>query len=241
LAACGESGGVGGSTSAASPGGHGNSSTSANTSTNWAGYVVSGSAGAFSSVAGAWNVPQVSCPNGSSTGSSTWLGIGGASVSDQSLIQAGTGQDCSGGASYYAWWEIFPAPSTTLSSSSYPVQPGDPISVTIDGSAIVSWTITIKNTRANWTFTTTAPFSGSQQSAEWIEEAQLQAGTSGAGQVTLADFGHVSFSALTANGSNPGLTTADELVMVDSSNQPIATPSAPQGGNAFNVCRGSSC
>jgi hypothetical protein len=197
--------------------------------------------GAFNAVSGTWDVPSVNCPNGSSTGSSTWVGIGGAALPDESLIQAGTGQDCSSGANYYAWWEIYPVPSVTLSASSYPVQAGDPITVTIDGKASPIWTITVHNARANWTFTTSAPFLGAQQSAEWIEEAQFQAGTGGVGQASLSDFGRVSFSAATANSSNPGLTPAQALVMVDSGNHPIATPSAPRGGNAFDVCRGDTC
>jgi hypothetical protein len=56
--------------------------------------------------------------------SSSWVGIGGGcvtagcTVTDTTLIQAGTEQDVnsSGQASYYAWWELVPAPSVQISN-----------------------------------------------------------------------------------------------------------------------------
>jgi hypothetical protein len=58
-------------------------------------------------------------------------------------------------------------------------------------------------------------------------------------EATLSNFGVVHFSALTANGVNPGLTAAEAIQMVNSSDEVIANPSAPgAGGNSFDVCFG---
>jgi hypothetical protein len=241
LAACGNSSNSpnNGSTQGVgnSPSGSGSSSTIQ--STNWSGYVVTGSLGGFSQVAATWTVPAVSCPASGNTDSATWAGIGGYQATDQTLIQAGTEQDCSGGsAGYSAWWEGYPLPSTSLGSG-YPVQPGDQISVSIDSSLGLLWTIKVQDSNAGWTFSKTTPFVSAGQSAEWIEEAPLSIGNSGAAQATLSNFGKVSFSALTADGKSPGLTASDSIVMVNSSKAVQAQPSAPGGGgDSFDVCYG---
>jgi hypothetical protein len=239
LAACGNSND---NSNSGSTQGVGNSPFGSTTqSTNWSGYVVTGSLGGFTQVAATWTVPAVSCPGSGDTASATWAGIGGYQVIDQTLIQAGTEQDCSGGsAGYSAWWEGYPLPSTDLSSSSYPVQPGDQITVTIDSSLGLLWTFAIQDLNAGWTFSKTTPFVSAGQSAEWIEEAPLSISTSGTAQATLSNFGRVSFSALAADGKSPGLTSSDSIVMVNSSDAVQAQPSAPgSGGDSFDVCYGS--
>jgi hypothetical protein len=244
LSAC----GGGDSSSAPSTQGQANAASSASASGatqsgNWSGYAVLGSAAQFSSASGTWTVPAANCPSGASTASATWVGIGGDSavgtpVSDPTLIQAGSEQDCNGGPSYYAWWEILPLPSTTLDTSTYPVHPGDQMTVTLS-STLVLWTITIHDLTAGWTSTTTTPYTGSGLSAEWIEEAPQQVGAGGAGQGTLTNFGRVGFSALSANGVNPELTSNDSIDMVDSNNNILASPSAPgASGDSFSVCYG---
>jgi hypothetical protein len=211
-------------------------------STNWSGYGVTGGPLGFNQISASWRVPGSSCSGSDSTESASWAGIGGLVSTDQTLIQAGTEQDCNGGkASYYAWWEGFPAPSEDVSSSgSFPVQAGDVVTVTIDSTALLLWTITIHDATAGWTFNTTTPFVAVGESAEWIEEAPLNVGTSGTALATLTNYGRISFSALSANGANPALTEADSIEMVNSSNAVISTPSAPgSGGDAFDVCFGS--
>ena len=209
-------------------------------STNWSGYALTGSSGSFSKVEGKWTVPTVKCAASDNTASSSWAGIGGGTNSDPTLVQAGTEQDCSGGPSYYAWWEIIPLPSTTLDTQAYPVQAGDQITVTVNGSNAILWSITIKSSRG-WTFNTSTPYTAAGATAEWIEEAPLGVGTGGAGQVTLANFGRVAFSALKANGASPGLAPADRIVMVDANDGHIVanTSAAGAGGNSFAVCFGS--
>ena len=237
LAGCGGGDDGGGSSGPGSTQGQGNSSAGGQQSFNWSGYALSGGAGMFSKVQGSWTVPTVTCSDGV-TRSSTWAGIGGIN-GDQTLVQAGTEQDCNGGASYGAWWEVLPAPSATINPQTYPVGAGDHITVTADGSSTLIWALTIKNTTRGWTFNTSAPYGSSGASAEWIEEAPLSAGTGGVGQATLANFGRVAFSALTANGGNPGLSTNERVAMIDNNNHVIANPSGPGAtGNSFAVCYG---
>jgi len=222
-------------------------------STNWSGYGITGGPLGFTSVQGTWSVPAVPATK-KDTASSTWAGIGGnctdssCTGQDPTLIQAGTEQDSSAGKpTYYAWWEAIPAPSVqaggVLSSQTYPVRPGDAVTVKIDVANGAVWTIEITDMRAGhqrWTFSTTVPYSAAGLTAEWIEEAPLTAGTGGAGQIALSNFHRVGFGGLTANGNNPHLRGSEAIVLVGSSGQAIARPSAPKAsGNAFSICWGS--
>ena len=60
---------------------------------NWSGYDLTGSEGAFTAVTGCWAVPQVP-PSSEDTYSSSWIGIDG--VVNEDLIQTGTEQDGAG-------------------------------------------------------------------------------------------------------------------------------------------------
>ena len=108
-------------------------------SNNWSGYnqglLEKGKS--FSSISGTWTVPTASAHKAKEAEySSTWVGIGGGclntacSVTDNTLIQAGTEQDvaANGKASYYAWYELIPAPSTQVTLK---VAPGNRITVSI--------------------------------------------------------------------------------------------------------------
>ncbi|HZD65894.1 MAG TPA: G1 family glutamic endopeptidase, partial [Acidimicrobiales bacterium] len=162
-------------------------------STNWSGYdkgaLDTGST--FQSISGHWTVPTVSQHTpGQAESSATWIGIGGGcvnmtqgcSVTDPTLIQAGTEQDVNaqGKPSYSAWWEILPAPSI---STSMPVHPGDHMSATIKGPGV--WTITVKDLTDGQSFTQTVPYASTMDSAEWIQEAPTEIGSGGVAQATL--------------------------------------------------------
>jgi len=244
--ACALLGACGGGTSSPGSGstqGVGNASASATQSTNWSGYAITGTLGSFTRISGSWTVPATDCSGSASTASATWAGIGGFKTTDATLIQAGTEQDCdSGSPGYYAWWEGYPAASADISTSGkYPVSAGDQITVTIGSSLLLVWNISIEDQTAGWTFTTTTPFLAAGESAEWIEEAPLESSlASGSEEATLADFGGISFGALTANGASPALTAADAIDMIDAKGNIIASPSAPgASGDSFSVCYGS--
>ena len=214
-------------------GGGGGSTSFGWASSNWSGYALSSkTSGTYSSITGSWVVPSVSPSNGS-TYSSNWIGIDG--FNNSSLIQTGTEQDysSSGGAQYYAWWEILPAAETVISS--FTVQPGDNMSASVVNDGNGKWTITLTDNTENETFTTTQAYSGPAQSAEWIEEAP----TIGGHVATLANYGETTFDPGTVNGGNPGLTTHDGGVMIQHNAQ-VSTPSRPDSDtDGFNVQYGS--
>jgi hypothetical protein len=243
-ALCAACGGAGPAPVAGATQGQTNAAQPAQQSTNWSGYLQTGPAGRYRAVSGSWVVPAVDCTGAAVTASAAWTGIGGSSASDLLLIQAGTEQDCTGsGADYYAWWEAFPAPSMTaggglLGRGDFPVQPGDRISVTVDGGDLLSWKITIVNATRGWTFHHDALFVTSGDSAEWILEAPTAVGLGQTGQTTLSKFGRIGFFDLTANGQNPKLASEQRVELVDGHGAVLANPSAARGGDAFDVCYG---
>jgi hypothetical protein len=241
LCACG--GGAGTAGGSGSIQGVQNAAATGTPSNNWSGYALTGSPGGFTQISGTWTVPSPDCTSGAATSSSSWAGIGGYQSADQTLIQAGTEQDCSGGtASYYAWWEGYPQAAQEITTAgSYVVHPGDQVAVNIAVSDLVSWAISIHDVTAGWTYSTNTPFLAAAESAEWIVEAPLNVGSGGVGGSTLSDFGTVPFSNLAANGAAAALSASEAIVMVNGSNNIIAEPSAPLSkGSAFDDCYGSS-
>ena len=172
-----------------------------NTSSNWSGYAVNGAAGSVSYVAGTWTVPTVS--TSTSGYSAVWVGIDGYSSS--SVEQLGTGEDVSGGqASYYAWYEMYPAGSVTINSMT--VKPGDSMTASVAYNAtnkdfVLSITDATESTASHRdSFSITLGGSGLQRSsAEWIVEAP----SSGYGILPLDNFGTVKFTnaSATINGT----------------------------------------
>jgi hypothetical protein len=155
-------------------------------STNWSGYAVSAAAGAVTAVSGSWVVPQIVA--GSNSGySSAWVGIDGYNSS--SVEQLGTDSDMVNGIPrYYAWWEMYPNPSNTISSMT--VNPGDSISASVSYTSN-GFVLQIMDTTSNHSFSTTQRSSTAQlSSAEWIQEAP----SSFTGVLPLANFGKINFS-----------------------------------------------
>ena len=231
-------------------------------SSNWSGYAVSNSkSGTYESVSAEWSVPSVkvqastqptswwgrfvqwlqslfggqSSTSTKDSYSATWIGIDG--FNDNSLIQAGTAQNVVGGhAQYYAWWEILPNSETTISTNEYPVSAGDKIIAHITHQTGGTWSIYMGNRTKGWIFQkTNISYNGPQTSAEWIEEAPLLNGQLAA----LADYGQVTFTNCSVNGTNPNLQVQDGGVMVQNGQQ-ISTPSVPSStADAFAVEYGS--
>ncbi len=196
------------------------------TSTNWAGYANTGKAGVtptvtFSDVIGSWVQPAVTCSNVQED-SSFWVGIDGFLKGSSTVEQIGTDSDCdkknkktkTGGPTYYAWWEMYPAPSNTITTKSqYRVFSGDDMtaSVSISGS---SFTLTLSDSTQGWSFSTaqTPTTTPPELSAEWIVEAPSKC--NGCGPEKLADFGSATFSAITDTpSSSPTNVTAWPIEM----------------------------
>jgi hypothetical protein len=162
-------------------------------SANWAGYVtVSGTQNPEPIVIGvsaSWIVPSVTSSQGA-TYSALWIGIGGFSNSDRTLIQIGTEQDCVWGRTYYsAWYELLPNYAVTINLN---VGPGDQInaSILLIDSSTNQWLISIADLRTGQQYQKYVIYTSSQLSAEWIVERPSVGGRIG----NLADFGNVTFT-----------------------------------------------
>lgn len=170
-------------------------------STNWAGYAVSG--GTFTDVKGTWVQPAVTCPASSSTYSAFWVGLGGfvGGTGNGGLEQVGTDSDCHFGTpSYTAWYELLPDVSIPAPVT---ISPGDTVSAEVN-TDLSSATLTITDVTTGETFTTQqTPSVLDATSAEWIAEAPSQCvGSDNCTPLTLANFGTVFFSgsSTTSNG-----------------------------------------
>jgi Peptidase A4 family len=182
--------------------------TRASVSSNWAGYVASGSAAltveptTFSSVSATWVQPKADCGSKSSPGATSsafWVGLGGDSNSN-ALEQTGTEANCgSGGARYFAWYELVPAGSAELSLN---VTPGDTVSasVSVSGKRV---SILMRNLSQGTSFARTLTMAAPDtSSAEWIAEApSMCASSAQCRQQSLTDFGTIRFSNARAQSS----------------------------------------
>ena len=155
-------------------------------STNWAGYAVTGARHSVTFVNGSWTVPTVTgCRSGTTTYSSFWVGIDG--YNSNSVEQTGTDSDCNGATpTYYAWYEFYPKPSHLISTLA--IHPGDVIYAEVKFAA-TKFTCTIKDVTTGKSFSTSASVKAQRTSAEWIAEAP----SSFTGVLPLANFGTVWF------------------------------------------------
>jgi autotransporter-associated beta strand protein len=216
-------------------------------SSNWSGYFASASSGnAFSDISSSWVVPTVQASSSGTTYSADWIGFDGAN--DTTVEQCGTSGDISstGSASYYAWYEFYPAGEVEIPSLA--VHPGDDMSADITYEASESTTshyaysfdLSDQTTGISFAKTLFTSSNDNRSSAEWIAEAPSVGGQ----QTTLANFGSVTFSDdLTAlnGGSDAALGTLNPtgIEMVQNGSV-VATPtSLSAGGETFSVNYGS--
>ncbi len=197
------------------------------TSTNWSGYAATGRT--FTSVASSWTEPTGTCSSGNQY-SSFWVGLDG--YNSNSVEQTGTDVDCSGRtAQYYAWYEMYPNPSYEINHT---VRPGDKISASVTYSGTNSYTLKLADSTQGWTFTTTKSLSGApRSSAEVITEAPCC--TTSGGTLPLADFGKVSYTGSTANGSTLSSFNPTKITMVSAAGRQTDSTSALSGGSFSNT------
>jgi hypothetical protein len=221
----------------------------ANKSNNWSGYnqgTLEQGTKLFNQISGTWTVPTATQHKaGEAENSSSWIGIGGGCIdanctaTDATLIQTGTEQDVAtnGTASYSAWWEIIPAPSLTISTMT--VSPGDTMHAKIAEIVPLTdvWTITLQDLTKGETFTQTVPYPSSHLTAEWITETPTLISTSGTSLAAMPNLTGASFSAAKTNSASAGLKASEEIQLVNTSGQVLATPSAPNAtADGFTVC-----
>jgi hypothetical protein len=218
-----------------------------NQSQNWSGYnqgAVEQGGKLFDSITGYWTVPKATQhKKNQAEYAADWIGIGGGcvdpncDVTDSTLIQTGTESDVSssGKATYSAWYELIPAPSLTISMA---VHPGNRMyaSIATVASHVDVWKITIKDVTTGSSYSTTVPYTSSQDTAEWIEETPLIIGTNG-GFAALPNLTKPRFDHATTNGAPAQLKSSEKMQLVNSSGKVIADPSNPDSDrDGFNVC-----
>lgn len=197
-------------------------------STNWSGYAVTGANGAYSSVSASWTEPTATCTSRRSAQyASFWVGLDG--YNSNSVEQTGTDADCSGRTPvYYGWYEMYPAFPVNFPNT---VRPGDSMSASVTFSGTQTFTLVLKDSTQNWTQTIVQNQSGlARSSAEVITEAP----SSSRGVLPLANFGTVSYSTSSANGSSLGGQNPIQIIMVDSSGLDKDSTSSISSGGAFS-------
>jgi len=210
-------------------------------STNWSGYAVQ-DASQFTEVIGSWVQPAASCTElVGKTYAAFWVGLDGYSTS--SVEQLGTDSDCAsrGTPSYYAWYEMYPADSVDISTTSYPVKAGDTLTASVTQSA-GSYTLTLHSSRG-WTFSTTQTGSDANGSAEWIAEAPEICSAFFCSNAKLTNFGTATFSgseaaaggALAPISSFTANSGPHDITMTTSTGTTRAKPSAlTSNGEGFS-------
>jgi Peptidase A4 family len=205
----------------------------------WSGFATTAAA-PYTSASGTFQVPRVSYSGSghSYEDSALWVGIGGDG--DSTLIQLGTEQlvTSSGAASYYVWYELYPAATVYLGHT---VNPGDIITASLQCTAacspgsVQSWQLTMTDETAGWSWAQSVQYQSSMASAEWITEAPWDS----SGELPLDDFVQATFDPVSANGANPNLTLAANGIQMADPYGETSNPSDTVGGNVFSTCWGS--
>jgi len=194
-------------------------------STNWSGYAAHGKT--YKKISASWVQPTAHCTS-SQTFSSFWVGLDG--FGSNTVEQTGSEADCSGGhASYFAWYEMFPAFPVNFSN---PVSPGDHFtgSVTFTGSG--HFTLVLKDTTKGWSHTINKTLGSAQRaSAEVIAEAPSSSG----GVLPLTNFGTVHFSNALVDGTAIGSAGGVKITMVNGSGRAKDSVSALTSSKNFSV------
>jgi peptidase A4-like protein len=200
------------------------------TSTNWSGYAVTGSNGAYKSVSASWTEPSATCSSRTDQYAAFWVGLDG--YSSDSVEQTGTDSDCVGrnDPSYYGWYEMYPADPVYFSNT---VEPGDSFTASVTFSGTETYTLVLKDVTRGWTQTITKNETGlDRSSAEVITEAPCC--TNSGGILPLSDFGTVNYSVSAANGTSLGTQSPTAIVMVNNSGQDKDSTSSISSGGAFS-------
>ncbi len=204
-------------------------------SENWSGYAATG--GTFSSVSGSWTVPSVTCPAETNTYTSQWIGIDG--YASDTVEQDGTLAACLSGTPHYnAWYEMYgdeavdEGAEVALSSSSYPVSPGDAMTASVSVADSV-WTLAIADTTRGWSYSIEIPWAAPwRSSAEWIVE-RPEVGYS---LSELADFASASFTGASASdGTTSGPISAFSFQPIEMDGSTLLAAPGPldPGGEGF--------
>ena len=205
-------------------------STTTMRSLNWSGYGVDGGDGAFDSVGASFVVPAlVSCGADEDSASSFWVGLDG--LASQTVEQDGVDASCDDGtAQYFPWYEVYPSMPVLFPGIS--VHPGDTVRATVTYLRGTTYSLGLTDVTHSTGGSVTASNPGAtDSSAECIAEDP------GSTPVPYADYGSVSFSGCTVNGTAIGAMSPWAITTVSSGGATEAAPSGLQGNSAFTVTR----
>jgi len=193
---------------------------------NWSGYQQQAGAGSvFSSVAGTWTVPSISCTGTPNSKAAAWIGIG-----DTTIQQEGTTAQCVGGhLSYFAWVEMWGDPQcyggyqAVYEPAVYPVHAGDVLRGEVLAPSSVSpghWLFQMRDLSAGWSlfFIVAAPAKSDQSVAEWILERPSTCPPSGCTIDQLPNSGKFAFRSTTAALAGSNSTSTPTTVEMEMSN-----------------------
>jgi Peptidase A4 family len=167
--------------------------------------------GTFSGVSGTWRVARTSCTNEQEL-YTMYVGFDG--VGTKAAEEVGTIAYCfEGEATYLTWWEIYPNPTVTVSST---IRPGDLVTATVTRTG-TSYTLSLTDaTDSAQSFSVTQDCSTCQaRDAEWITGRPILP----EGVAPLAPFRwHVTNAWQTSNGVTGGIAVGPdptEITMMD--------------------------
>lgn len=201
---------------------------------NWSGYVdaATNAIPAYSSVSGSWTTPTVTCTAQDSI-TSEWVGLDGFGSS--TVEQDGTLGWCfQGTATYYTWWEMYPAGTVSVGTT---LAPGDAISASVSRRGIIYRLAVTDTTHPANSFVQYANCSVKclDASAEWIAERPSFATT---GIAPLANYGTwtVTNAQETYRGTPGNISDAPSWFPVDMQDSTgtynLSTPGGLTGGGS---------
>ncbi len=217
-------------------------------SPNWAGYADTPATGnTFNSVSASWNMPTVTPPAGAAVGveyyASFWVGLDGfnSSTVEQVGVDAFTEKTATGVISQYiAFWEMFPAgPNYGIQVSA-----GDSVDASVAfNSTANTYTLSLIDTTSSASYSGTAPGGTNpapqRSSAEWIAESPTITNSNPPPSYViapLANFGSITFTNATVDGSSITGFNDTMLNMATTSSELGATTSAlSANGSSFTV------
>ena len=220
---------------------------------NWGGYQSQSTNVKYFGAAMDWTVPAPQAMANSTVVSSIWPGIGSGDSTEDTLIQAGTGQDnaCYVGCYFYAnvydfWLELYPQQSQVIVDN-MAVYPGDAVAVLIQydpatQTANFLFTDFTQKTGGSVSETVTGTDPGSGSQAEWILErtevngSLTQLGNFGTLNVTGAEAyeGTTAANAQAYPADDPTVDPSEDA-MHDCAGQQLEQSSPITGGTAFSI------
>jgi hypothetical protein len=157
----------------------------------WAAYVVNARGGNIAAFVNAtWKVPMIECHPNEKSAVVVWVGLGG--VTEGSIEQIGTRNDCVNGVtSSAAWYELYPQQKNTVILAGFKVNPGERVSASVSYSNSTKYfQFLIEDGNETW-FYSTSYANSSVSSAEWAVEAPAYANGT---RFSMSNFSSITFS-----------------------------------------------